>query len=743
MITQEHSILKYHKTITDHKLLNDLTENILINCSQETIFTIKNVSLSIFCEFFSGSSIYNVLQAYHPKRFLLELIESCKENEKSLIKAYEILLSILSEINKIRMIDSDFLQCLGFLINSNLFNDRINEIYIAMINRCQDYLVKDLFDAYLSKLTKFEGNNLHIKYVITKFKEFYPFNKENFYKLALVVQGCELNSVKELIHEYLAKDKEKTFRDIGYILVKLVNDEHIEMIQLILEKIKEILVNDANVAQVGCFLNNVNQITTTLLYALQKIKNSKVTALILKILCCKKNDYNQTDVTQSKLLYHLIDQNLQNDLDLEIVNLLLKKGFNNKNFSKTVKHKAIDFVLKRFCFITTKECLFSIKAFLFNNSEYILNFVHDRDIFPDWLVNYYKQTNDNLLTTELAVFIFSTCANVSVYDKLQLFFKEIPDFSIFIQVFNQVTKKNKEFVFELLKILKTINKSYISENMSTYLYIAKLFQTPEIMKVLEESIDINRVLLKSLKTSRTPTKKSRFSKEKYKFLMTEYIDLLLYGIRSYSNFYDFFDIFYALFSQENIGYFCENKTKPIEKKLCEDLLCLYIFVELLEIYYDKNKPVLDFLQNFVKNAKVFRKLQKFFKSKKNREVLRVFNKSAKNKAFVSSTHSDLFTEWPTESDFYAVNSLNITMANDLNEIENLFNENNSLFETVLESSKFLNIYEQLLEICKNLKNNLFNQLKNSGISLESDTIVKINESDHYYPVILEELLENQ
>ena len=152
---------------------------------------------------------------------------------------------------------------------------------------------------------------------------------------------------------------------------------------------------------------------------------------------------------------------------------------------------------------------------------------------------------------------------------------------------------------------------------------------------------------------------------------------------------------------------------------------------------------MDFLQNFVKNAKVFRKLQKFFKSKKNREVLRVFNKSAKNKAFVSSTHSDLFTEWPTESDFYAVNSLNITMANDLNEIENLFNENNSLFETVLESSKFLNIYEQLLEICKNLKNNLFNQLKNSGISLESDTIVKINESDHYYPVILEELLENQ
>lgn len=220
----------------DLKLIQELKDSLSLFLSCNCILGISKSSLNIGCDFFKGVSICNTIEAYDPKKFLIELIDACGNDEDCLTNSYEIILRLLIAHKMFFTLDLDFIRILGVLINSKFSSDRVNEIYLMMIRTCPNHLSETLFENYLEKISNFPDKAKYMKTSLIIFSEIYPFNRENFFKLCLALENLDFDTTRRHIQDYFENNAEnKNNEAIPYVIIELLNRNQDILVDCILE----------------------------------------------------------------------------------------------------------------------------------------------------------------------------------------------------------------------------------------------------------------------------------------------------------------------------------------------------------------------------------------------------------------------------------------------------------------------------------------------------------------------------
>ena len=689
----------------DPKLLKDLQTKLLLCISPYTLDCMSNIKSDFSCDLIGGASVYLSIQAYNPQRFLLDLFEACKDREESLTKFYEIILRLILGIQHLPMINNDTIRLLGYLLNSGEISERINELYVMMIKSCPSHLAKDLLESYLCKIQGFSGKGRYLNVVLKMFKELFPYNKENLYRICMLMQGIEVNKARNLIVEYFGEDfEEKITKNVAHVLIALAKSKQVIQIQGILAVLEKFHYS----------FGSFTAISTALLYILKTIESPNVQVSILKIFCINENYEKYTSVEnteENKSLLYLIDEMLPNEIDPSVVELLLEQKLVQGERMDYIKCYLIDIVFKRLGFITSPVSLGIIQKFVYLCSDNeIMKYIYNRGVFPEWLLRFHKNPNAVGVISEFTVLIFSTAISKGCFEKFKIFFTEYQSINYYIEIFTRVKNKDSEILFEFIEVLNGFNKNYIQENMENYLKALNLFLNHKIYDLFAESMSMLKVLRK---TSKTPTKKMMVKKEKHKFILLEYIQTLLNSINTYPNTPDFTKMLETLLSYDHFKYFCKyiNSHSNTDKKLCESMLSVYLFTELCHIHYDRHVSIRPFLSQYIQKNKGFLTILKFFKSKRNVEVLQAFDKVS-SKAAVLKSNSVIDT---SHEFLHGDSRLSYDLREDphyelliryLSSIELDYSQNSRIPSEILDSAEWTEVHEKLSLIVHNFKHSV-------------------------------------
>lgn len=722
-----------YSSIEDSKNYQDLQTNLIVGLTTSSVNILPQTVLEITCEIYNISSIYQVIQAYDPKRFLFEIFEASKDQEETLTQTYEIVLRIVLGAKFIPLINLDFIRLLGTLMNSKELTERINELYVMIISSCPENLAKALIEIYIQN--NFSGKNKHISTVTKLFKDLIPFSRESFYKFCMILQGFDRASTKALLVLYLGEDSEEKVHKFSDVLICLLKADRITQIECLLEILEDFLYT----------FGNFTPIQTVLLDILKKIDRASIQISILKIFCLneKYTDENALDVEQVKILMFLIDEMMPLKIEFSMINAIITYEFRQKSYLETMKICLIDIIMKRLGFIHDSESLGLIQKFVYKNKANVMKWIHDRDIFPEWLIRFHQNTTAAGVASQFTVYIFTIAAEKENFEKMKFFFKEFENIDYFIEIFQNLKTVDKEIVFELLTVLKGFSRNYFQENMEKFIQALKLFLRQDILDLFSESMSITKVLGK---TPKTPTKNVSKRRSKYKFILVEYLQFLMNSLSIYSNSPDFINILHNLLKHNNFMYFCKYSNLPNnpDKKQCELLVSVYVFTELSQIFYDKNMKITEFLNQFIQKSRCFHKILKFFQSKHNKEVLKEFDKLPINTAILGSK-----SELEPYYDFIKVDSKSSKNPSEYLQYEPLiryisdididFIQNPRPPVEILDTADWEVVYEKLLTIVKNFKNATY---RDSINVIDPRNSVKFNSSSQDHYKILLEFMDN-
>ncbi|OMJ82449.1 hypothetical protein SteCoe_16858 [Stentor coeruleus] len=336
-LTEAYSITSIPYTIkqNDLKTFQELKEALLMNCSSDSIYNLTNISPNISCDIFGGTSVFYVIQAYNPTRFIIELFEMCMDNEDTLTKAYEIVLRIILSIQKIPMIGEQFFQVLSCVVRNSEINERINELLVMILSKIPDEEFKRMvFDSYLYKVSMRPFKNKYLSTIVKLFKSLFPLSRENLHKFTQLIAGTEKPQLENYLKDYIGEDIEnKKTESIAYVLISLINKKDEDIIEGILKTIDTFSTN----------FGNFTPISTVLLHILEMPFRPEIQILTLKCLCLKDSD----DTNQQKIMSYLVDEVLNPELNEKIIEFLLTNGLESNKHNRYIRSQFVSSVIIR------------------------------------------------------------------------------------------------------------------------------------------------------------------------------------------------------------------------------------------------------------------------------------------------------------------------------------------------------------------------------------------------------------
>lgn len=373
-LTEAYSITSIPYTIkqSDLKTFQELKDALLMNCSSDSIYNLTNISPNISCDIFGGTSVFYVIQAYNPTRFIIELFEMCMDNEDTLTKAYEIVLRIILSIQKIPTICVQFFQVLSCVIRNSEINERINEILVMILSKIPEGEFKRMvFDSYLYKISVTPFRNKYLSTIVKLFKDIFPLNRENFHKFTQLITGTEKPQLEKYLKDYIGEDTEnKKTESIAYVLISLINKEDEDTIEGILKTIDTFSAN----------FGNFTPISTVLLHILEMPFRPEIQILTLKCLCLKDSD----DTNQQKIMSYLVDEVLKPELNEKTIEFLLSSGLESTKYNRYIRSQFVSSVIIRLPYIANVVIFDKVIAVIERYSNNFKKYLRQNKICEIW-----------------------------------------------------------------------------------------------------------------------------------------------------------------------------------------------------------------------------------------------------------------------------------------------------------------------------------------------------------------------
>ncbi|OMJ79422.1 hypothetical protein SteCoe_20577 [Stentor coeruleus] len=396
-LTEAYSITSIPYTIkqNDLKTFQELKETLLMNCSSDSVYNLTNISPNISCDIFGGTSVFYVIQAYNPTRFIIELFEMCMDNEDTLIKAYEIVLRIILSIEKIPTICEQFFQVLSCVVRNSEINERINEILVMILSKIpNEEFKKMVYDSYLYRISLRPFKNKYLCTIVKLYKDLFPLSRENLYKFTQLLACCEKPQLEKYLKDYIGEDTEnKKTEFIAYVLISLINKEDEDIIEGILKTIDTFPAN----------FGNFTPISTVLLHILEMPFRPEIQILTLKCLCLKDCD----DINQQKIMSNLVDEALKRELNEKTIEFLLSSGLENNKYNRYIRSQFVTSVIIRLPYIANVGIFDMVSTVIKNYLNNFKKYLKENkicEIWPkDFQIGFYSEEFKNFALSVIKI----------------------------------------------------------------------------------------------------------------------------------------------------------------------------------------------------------------------------------------------------------------------------------------------------------------------------------------------------
>ena len=676
---------------TENKQCQDLKSSLLYYCTKDSIFRFPFTQATVFCDTFNWSTIYQVIQAYDPSHFLVRVLKTCENEPEMITKVYEIIFRLI--LNKNFEVTEEFMQILGFYANLYYWDDRVFEVFLMILTNLNGKLAQVLLEGIFLRVCEFNNKSRHVFLFGKVFKELYPVNRENLFRFGMLIKNAEKKVIRKCLDDYLGQGIENKMNDlVAYVLVALINSQQIDVIEGFLGLFEELDTN------FGCF----TAISTVLIHVLEKVENDHLKISIIRALCFKNDLTNEEN--QLKILIFMIDEVMPNELSVSL-NLFFLENSLRVVQKNGIREGFFSIVAKRLKFAKKSEIFQDFLRILIENKVFVKGVVYDSALFPECFI----EIPENLETAKtiklILVEIFYEAGKLGDFDKFSIFLREKPQISIFFKLLLRFDPNDQDALYEFANIFKEIPKHGLKFNLSTYLKTLAYLTSPSTLKIYSDSMNLKKMLEKR---ASTPMKRSEKKHLKYKFILIEILQILFntlnYLPQNSEFFFSTLDKFLEAFQWFNKFQNSDN----LNKKYCEILVSVYIFIELIYIQEEKNVDISEFLVKFINLSRIFEKIGLFLDVKFNSEVLDRFDKVPSNYAILSQQSIiDSVSEWTSPN----WNTISPTMALDYNllisytkstELEYLSTYSLSFFT----HHNWQEVYEKLQTITKSFKKSI-------------------------------------
>ena len=718
------SSLKY----VANKQCQDLKSHLKYYCTKDSVFHYPNTQSTVLCDTFSWSSIPQVILAYTPTRFLVELISSCHYESETLTKSFEIVLRLT--LSKSMEVSSEFIKILAHLINACELNDRIYEIFVMIFTNIPDSHSKDLFEGLYQSISEYPSKSRHLSSICRRFKELYPFTRENLYKFCQLIKNTDRSFIKKSLEDYMGPSIESHLSDtISFVMVSLLFNDQVDIIEGFLSIISRIDIN---------FMNST-KIATVFIHVLEKVNVDQVRILVIQ---CLLRGLQEEDDDLIKTALYLIDEVLPDSINFNLAKFLIEGSFMIKENFMIVRVAFFEMIGNRLKFCNDLKVFKYLAKILNEHTEDIMKIIYNSEIFPRIFFESHENEEIVNVVDEVLETVFDEAVRNGEFDKICFYLRENPRLSIYCRLLFKSDLKDTDTLFNFLNLLKEYLKYHPVLEIDTFLSILKYLTTPNLREFYAETMTLKEVLCTSVKT---PKKKSESSKIKFKCLLIEIIQIFILSLSSsHDHSKEILKVFNDFLDSSTFKWFNRNRCSSNQDRIIsENLFAVFIFIEILHIFEESHKRVSHFLLKFMKNTQIFSKLIFFFDKRDNKEILEIYDKVPSNYAILS--HQSMNDNEGNVESFSSAAGLNVIEGSKYEDYKNfLDNLRIEFISSETKSFDFISnqfwqeIYETLQTIIKNFKKSVSIFFRTS---IEGENTINPS-TFHQYSKVFMELHEN-
>ncbi|OMJ72107.1 hypothetical protein SteCoe_29538 [Stentor coeruleus] len=543
-----------------------------------------------------GNSLYKALKTLNGIESL-STFEFCQDDLYNYIEICTILFSLPTSSC---LLNKYFIEKFTHHINSFKYIVDINKYYINFINAICIQEIQKKFLYYFCMQTHNIAHSNHgtledFDTIVKVFKKYYNLNSSTVLMLANILKPLADTQVAHILRHFI--DDLSLKSTVVNIMSILLKAENFTMVEGVLELIEN-----------SCFEGQCDSFLIVFLMILKYPLNNYTYASALKIIYVELNlmieSHNKkyTDTAMEALKF-IKERFTSFDA---LMSCLEHFGIKSQQYSSILKREFFDIVLCKTRYLQDAGGFNKLIGFLSENTEKLNNYVLRRDVFPQWLIDLHK-VSDNFAGT-LAMFIFSHVNIETCSEKLIVFFYKIKDSSssfdlycdVFMQFLDDEQFEDVEFFVEFMRVLEFWDLSQVKlSRLSTIL--AKM-----------TSLGIENGAF-SIMPSITNDPVYCPSRHGLRLILKFLIKLGQFQPPSCVN--------YMRIILSNNNYFKSLATfSQDERKSSENILSIYLFGVLCEFVYKGDRAFHEFFEVFITNTDIFQRLMNFFSTISNENI---------------------------------------------------------------------------------------------------------------------------
>lgn len=576
------------------------------------------------CEKFNGISIIESIVCIGGLKVLLTLIDLENFNEALVLPVLKTLLQVIKCKEVWVLIDSKFINLLGYILNTlpstSAITEYVFKIAISLNTNIfqQEYLKNIQLSEKFSTISvpdRLKFLNLYISLI----KRSFGCTKESVFMLFNYVKDFAndseffCNTFSGLVPEQLDIDSVKGINLVNYIAPECIV---FGLIQLFI------------IRNVG--ISPDTPIEIMLFYILDKFADCKgrVQTISLLLLRTFREDLNrENEVKEAERTCKGIENALQERFDSELGREIIE--FIAKNKKKMIKTSP-----GLLCSIVTKKLQSKLEGpeailnSILDFSNKLAKMIYKSRCFPEWVIISYTLYPASLqILNTLAVSLVVLQPKLKNFSKVRVFLTQIAKNGVnALEIYQKILSALKltcnqgKIFLDFCILLEDILPKSLDSHIKLYKTIIKdLFSTTKSLKLLKcstpgiPSLQISeiRTLLKSRPKKKTLSdevylKEGGFFRIFLKFLL---IGISIDDCADYLNMLE--EILFTIESSQLEGKFLLFSEGIVGKAIGIEYFHLYLFCEIVEIFYFTKNPAslfVDFLLIFLLDFKIYEKL---------------------------------------------------------------------------------------------------------------------------------------
>lgn len=586
--------------LTTPKLISELQEN-LIYLWNSTFFYEKNMKTINTLQYYPNPGILDLISLYGPKKLFFKLCDECSDvSQLSLI--YEIFHKLLVCDKSWHVLDESTVLLVTHYLNTKSIDNRINDIYIKLIEDSNPVYGKILFENYLSnqKCMFLSSKSKLYEGILQKFLKFKSENSlSNLVSYCELLKGLKPTMCNDYLSIYFNSPLQKNDLSISLILKKLLKEDELTVIRCFCELF---LMKFTEFAE-------TSKIPFVLLHILEKVTNIQLQIDIIGLLCIKPRPESQfVNLESSEHYADMINSILPESLSENLMNYLLEEGVKEDKYLETTRKIFVDIVMNRVKNLTSENAVNNAISVFSKDRDKIFDLIYNRNVFPHWLIFCMKKSQFGNLFKEFAMIIFSSIVSSTNYslNKMIEFFFEVPILDLYMYTVQMTVFPDLETTYQFFMVFVNIQDDVIigiSDQINHYM--DTFLQNKSFMKFVEESLNVDMLLNNIKGPSRQDLDKI---KQSY-FLMGEYLKFSIRLLKLLPHNQAILETLKSFLGHSNVKYFNKYSDSPNKsKQVCELYIVCYFFYYLTKLYYKFPEDYLNFLQDFAVTSKVFKKI---------------------------------------------------------------------------------------------------------------------------------------